>query len=469
MPASPVADPKQDFPRWYQDILAKADLAENGPVRGTMVIRPYGYAIWELIQRQVDDRIKEAGAANVYLPLFIPEAFLHREAEHVEGFSPELAVVTVAGGKELTDPVVVRPTSETLFGDFMSRSVSSYRDLPLLLNQWANVVRWELRPRIFLRTSEFLWQEGHTAHVDQADAAAYARRIHMDVYRDFLVNVLAVPVHVGQKTAAERFAGATNSLTCEGIMRDGKALQMATSHELGQNFARAFDITYSTAEGDEQHAWTTSWGSSSRMVGGLIMAHGDERGMRTPPRVAPIQAVVVVVRDEDDVLAQAGKLTDALADAGVRSKLDKDVHVGFGRRLTDWELKGVPVRLELGPRDVKEGNATLARRDRDEKTTVPLDGAAGVVKDLLAEIQDEMLKQATEFRDSVTADVDSVEEAAEAGENGAARIPWDVLGADGERELLSRGVSVRCLQRADGSIPDDIEEPDLVAIVARAY
>src|SRR4051794_6875816 len=469
MPASPVADPKQDFPRWYQDILAKADLAENGPVRGTMVIRPYGYAIWELIQRQVDDRIKEAGAQNVYLPLFIPEAFLHREAEHVEGFSPELAVVTVAGGKELTDPVVVRPTSETLFGDFMSRSVASYRDLPLLLNQWANVVRWELRPRIFLRTSEFLWQEGHTAHVDQADAAAYARRIHMDVYRDFLVNVLAVPVHVGQKTAAERFAGATNSLTCEGIMRDGKALQMATSHELGQNFARAFDITYSTAEGDEQHAWTTSWGSSSRMVGGLIMAHGDERGMRTPPRVAPIQAVVVVVRDEDEVLEQARRLADALADAGVRTKLDADVHVGFGRRLTDWELKGVPVRLELGPRDVKDGNATLARRDRDEKSTVPLDGAGAVVKDLLGEIQDELLTQATEFRDSVTADVDSVEAAAEAAETGAARIPWEVLGTDGERELLSRGVSVRCLQRADGTIPDDIDEPDLVAVVARAY
>jgi prolyl-tRNA synthetase len=322
---------------------------------------------------------------------------------------------------------------------------------------------------MFLRTSEFLWQEGHTAHVDHGDAAAYARRIHMDVYRDFLVNVLAVPVHVGQKTAAERFAGATNSLTCEGIMRDGKALQMATSHELGQNFARAFDITYSTAEGDEQHAWTTSWGSSSRMVGGLIMAHGDERGMRTPPRVAPVQAVVVVVRDEDDVLDQAGKLADSLADAGVRTKVDKDVHVGFGRRLTDWELKGVPVRLELGPRDVKEGNATLVRRDREGKETVPLDRAAAAVRDLLGEIQDEMLKQATEFRDSVTSDVDSVEEAAEAGEAGAARIAWDVLGAEGERELLSRGVSVRCLQRADGTIPDDTDEPDLVAIVARAY
>src|SRR5256885_11427793 len=221
MPASPVADPKQDFPRWYQDILAKADLAENGPVRGTMVIRPYGYAIWELIQRQVDDRIKQAGAENVYLPLFIPEAFLHREAEHVEGFSPELAVVTVAGGKELTEPVVVRPTSETLFGDFMSRSVSSYRDLPLLLNQWANVVRWELRPRIFLRTSEFLWQEGHTAHVDHGDERDYARRILHEAYEDLMVNVLAVPVLVGRKTKQERFAGAINTLTCEAMTRDG--------------------------------------------------------------------------------------------------------------------------------------------------------------------------------------------------------------------------------------------------------
>ena len=359
MAKSPLTDPSSDFPAWYQDVLAKAALAENGPVRGTMVIRPYGYAIWERIQAAIDSRIKHAGAENVYLPLFIPESYLQREAEHVEGFSPELAVVTIAGGKELSEPVIVRPTSETLFGEQMARWINSYRDLPLLLNQWANVVRWELRPRLFLRTSEFLWQEGHTAHADAADAAAYARRIHREVYEDFFRKELATPVYLGAKTRAERFAGAINTLTCEGIMRDGKALQLATSHELGQNFARAFDIAYADAAGETQLAWTTSWGSSTRMVGGLIMAHGDERGLRVPPRLAPIQAVVLVVRDEGEVLDRARELANALTAAGVRAKLDDAVHTGFGRRATDWELKGVPVRIDVGPRDLKEGNVAI--------------------------------------------------------------------------------------------------------------
>jgi prolyl-tRNA synthetase len=269
-----------DFPRWYQEVLTKATLAETGPVRGTMVIRPYGYAIWELIQAELDARIKAAGAENVYFPLLIPESRLRREAEHVEGFSPELAVVTEAGGRRLEEPAVIRPTSETVFGEYMARWVQSHRDLPLRLNQWANVVRWELRPRLFLRTSEFLWQEGHTAHVSRTDAAAYARRIHADVYRAALEDILAIPVLTGLKTETERFAGATATLTCEAMMRDGKALQLATSHELGQNFARAFDITYTDADGSEQLCWTTSWGSSTRMVGGLIMAHGDDDGLR---------------------------------------------------------------------------------------------------------------------------------------------------------------------------------------------
>src|SRR4249919_1162129 len=245
MAKAPVLTPQaDDFPRWYQDVIAKAELADNGPVRGTMVVRPYGYAIWERMQAEVDARIKAAGAQNAYFPLFIPESYLKREAEHVEGFSPELAVVTVAGGKELDEPVVVRPTSETVIGEFMAKWIQSYRDLPLLLNQWANVVRWELRPRLFLRSSEFLWQEGHTAHADHDDAAAYAQRIHLDVYRSFMVDVLAMPIWVGRKTAKERFPGAVNTITCEAMMRDGKALQMGTSHELGQNFARAFDITF---------------------------------------------------------------------------------------------------------------------------------------------------------------------------------------------------------------------------------
>ena len=263
-----LTSPSEDFPRWYQEVADEAELADNGPVRGTMVIRPYGYALWERVQAEIDERIKRAGAENVYLPLFIPESYLRREAEHVEGFSPELAVVTHAGGKQLAEPLVVRPTSETVFGELMSTWVQGHRDLPLLLNQWANVVRWELRPRLFLRTTEFLWQEGHTAHATQVDAAAYARRIHLEVYRDFLEGVLALPVLVGEKTARERFAGAVNTLACEAMMGDGKALQMATSHELGQNFATAFDIGYTDASGQRQRCWTTSWGSSTRSSAG---------------------------------------------------------------------------------------------------------------------------------------------------------------------------------------------------------
>src|SRR4051812_14812787 len=341
----------EDFPRWYQEVVAKAELADNGPVRGTMVIRPYGYSVWERMQAEMDARIKACGAENAYFPLFIPESYLQREADHVEGFSPELAIVTVAGGKELEEPVVVRPTSETVIGEFMAKWVQSYRDLPLLLNQWANVVRWELRPRLFLRTSEFLWQEGHTAHANQADARAYATRIHHEVYEDFMVNVLAMPVVVGMKTARERFAGADNTLTLEGMMGDGKALQMATSHELGQNFARAFGMEFLDDTGAQQTAWTTSWGSSTRMVGGLIMAHGDDDGLRVPPRLAPVQVVVLAVRDEGEVVERCAELADELRGAGVRVQLDAKADVSMGRRATDWELKGVPVRLEVGPRD----------------------------------------------------------------------------------------------------------------------
>jgi prolyl-tRNA synthetase len=469
MPKSPIADPNEDYPRWYQDVIAKAALAENGPVRGTMVIRPYGYAIWERIQADIDRRIKAAGADNVYFPLFIPESYLQREAEHVEGFSPELAVVTIAGGKELTEPVVVRPTSETVFGEQMAKWVNSYRDLPLLLNQWANVVRWEMRPRLFLRTSEFLWQEGHTVHASAADASAYALQIHHDVYRDFLVDTLALPVLLGRKTAEERFAGAINTMTCEGITRDRKALQLATSHELGQNFARAFDITYTDEGGEVQTAWTTSWGASTRLVGGLIMGHGDAGGLRLPPRIAPTQVAIVVVRDEDGAVAKARELADAIGAAGTRVQVDADVHTGFGRRAVDWELKGVPLRIDLGPRDLAEGQVTLLRRDSGEKSQVPLDSVPHLVADLLDDIQASMLAEATAFRDAATTDVGTVDEALEAGREGVGRIEWERLGTEGERRLLGEGVSVRCIQRPDGTVPDSEDEPDLQAIVARAY
>jgi prolyl-tRNA synthetase len=469
MPKSPIADPTEDYPRWYQDVIAKAGLADNGPVRGTMVIRPYGYAIWERIQADIDRRIKAAGADNVYFPLFIPESYLQREAEHVEGFSPELAVVTHAGGKDLTEPVVVRPTSETVFGEQMSKWVNSYRDLPLLLNQWANVVRWELRPRLFLRTSEFLWQEGHTVHASAEDAAAYALRIHHDVYRDFLVDTLALPVLLGRKTAEERFAGAINTMTCEGITRDRKALQLATSHELGQNFARAFDITYTDEGGAVQTAWTTSWGASTRLVGGLIMGHGDERGLRLPPRIAPTQVAIVVVRDEDGAVDAARDLGDAIAATGARVKVDTDTHTGFGRRATDWELKGVPLRIDLGPRDLAEGQATVVRRDTGDKLPIPLGDVPGRIEPLLDEIQAAMLGEATDFRESATTSVASVEEALEVGKEGVGRIEWARLGSEGERRLLDEGISVRCIQRPDGTVPATEDESDLQAIVARAY
>lgn len=324
MAKTPVLTPRaDDFPRWYQDLIGKAELAENGPVRGTMVVRPYGYGLWERMQQELDARIKEAGAQNAYFPLLIPQSYLTKEAEHVEGFAPELAVVTHGGGKELEEPVVVRPTSETIVNDSFSRWVQSHRDLPLLINQWANVVRWELRPRVFLRTTEFLWQEGHTAHATYEDARDYAARIHRDVYADFMENVLAMDVVPGRKTAGERFAGAVNTLTLEGMMGDGKALQLATSHELGQNFARAFGTRYLTGDGRQEYVWQTSWGSTTRMIGALVMSHGDDDGLRVPPRLAAVQAVVVAVRDDGEVLATARGIGDRLTAAGVRVHVDE--------------------------------------------------------------------------------------------------------------------------------------------------
>ncbi len=470
MPAAPVLTPRAvDFPRWYQELLNKAELAENGPVRGTMVIRPYAYAIWERMQAEVDARIKRCGAENAYFPLFIPQSYLQREAEHVEGFSPELAVVTIAGGKELEEPVVVRPTSETVIGEFMAKWIQSYRDLPLLLNQWANVVRWELRPRTFLRTSEFLWQEGHTAHATEEDARAYAVRILREVYENFMVEILGIPILMGMKTARERFAGATNTMTCEAMTGDGKALQMGTSHELGQNFARAFGIQYLDDTGAQQTAWTTSWGVSTRMVGGLIMAHGDDCGLRVPPRLAPIQALVLAVRDDPEVIARCRALADELAAAAVRAQLDVRTDVSLGRRATAWELKGVPVRLELGPRDLADGTVTLVRRITGQKQPVPLSAAVAAVRAALDEQQVALLREATERRRASTVDVTSIAEAIDAATTGWARMRWSALGPDGEAELAASAVSVRCLVRPDDSLPERADEPDLVAVVGRSY
>jgi prolyl-tRNA synthetase len=472
VPKTAVLTPQdQDFPAWYQDVVARAELADNGPVRGTMVIRPYGFAIWERMQAELDRRIKETGAENAYFPVFIPESYLRREAEHVEGFSPELAVVTHGGGKRLEEPVVVRPTSETIINAFFSKWVQSYRDLPLLVNQWANVVRWELRPRVFLRTTEFLWQEGHTAHATEEEARRFALRILEDVYRGFMVEELGLPVLVGHKTAAERFAGATTTWTCEGMMRDGKALQMGTSHELGQNFSRAFDIMFSDETGQRTFAWQTSWGASTRLMGALVMGHGDDAGLRLPPRLAPIQVVVLLVRAEEGAGERAAALASELAGAGLRVRLDDRVETSFGRRAIDWEVKGVPVRLEVGPRDLAEGNVTLVRRDTGTKTPTPLAGVPAAVAEALAATQEALHAAALELRRSRTAAVATLDEAVEAAASGWASLPLAAVGGEeGEARLNHAGVTVRCIVGTDGGLASPVEPPeDLVAVVGRAY
>jgi prolyl-tRNA synthetase len=400
-----MALPKQsdDFPAWYQEVVKAAELAEPSMARGTMVIRPDGYAIWEAIQRAVDDRIKATGHRNLYFPLFIPYRLLEKEAEHVEGFAPEVAVVTHAGGEKLEEPLVVRPTSETVIWDTYARWIQSYRDLPLLYNQWANVVRWELRPRVFLRTTEFLWQEGHTAHETEEEAVAEARRILFDVYLDAVQNVLAMPVHVGRKSPAERFAGAVETYTLEGLMRDRKALQAGTSHYLGQNFARAYGVRFLGRKGQEEFAYATSWGVSTRLVGGVIMTHGDDKGLRLPPALAPLQVVLVPIFRTDDersrVLEACGRLSQELASHRVEVD-ERDERPGF--KFNDWELRGVPVRVEVGPRDLENGQVTLVPRLTGEKEQVRMEEVAARVSDMLSESQVGLLDQARAFRDEHT-------------------------------------------------------------------
>ena len=392
----------EDFPRWYQEVCQAGELAENGPVRGTMVIKPHGYALWENIRDALDGMLKETGHENAYFPLFIPKSFLDREAEHVEGFAPELAIVTHAGGKELEEPLVVRPTSETVIGHTYSKWVQSHRDLPLLINQWANVVRWELRPRLFLRTTEFLWQEGHTVHATEAEAEAETLLV-LDLYERLCRDWLAVPVLKGRKTDLERFPGALRTYAVEALMQDGKALQMGTSHNLGQNFARVFDIQFSDVDGQRKLAWTTSWGASTRLVGGVVMAHGDDRGLILPPRVAPVQVVLVPIfrkeREKSAVLAEGERVVAALEEAGLRARLDARETVKPGPKFFEWEKKGVPIRLELGPRDLAERKVVVVRRDDGSKTPTPIDGLAVALTKLLDAIQQGLLDSATATRD----------------------------------------------------------------------
>ncbi|HEU4588727.1 MAG TPA: proline--tRNA ligase [Gemmatimonadales bacterium] len=392
-----------DFSAWYNELIMRAELADYSPVRGCMVIRPNGYAIWEQMQRALDAMFKETGHQNAYFPLFIPQSFLSREAEHVEGFAPETAVVTHGGGKELEEPLVVRPTSETIIYSMYAKWIQSYRDLPVLINQWANVVRWEMRTRLFLRTTEFLWQEGHTAHASEAEAEAETRQM-LHVYRTFMEQWMAMPVITGRKTDSERFAGALRTYSCEALMQDNKALQAGTSHNLGQNFARAFEVTYQTASGDVDFVWNTSWGVSTRLVGGLIMTHGDDTGLVCPPRLAQWQVVIVPIYKNDDergaVLDAAERVRRALHAAGVRVHVDAREGMKPGAKYYEWEARGVPLRLEIGPRDVAADSVMLARRTGGKKEPLPMGGLGERIHAEMDRMQQELLEAAKQRREA---------------------------------------------------------------------
>ena len=401
-----------DFAKWYTDVVQKAQLADYGPVKGTMVIRPYGYAIWEHFQRHLDRLFKETGHVNAYFPLFIPESFMHKEAEHVEGFAPEVAVVTHGGGKKLDEPLVVRPTSETIIWNMYKKWISSYRDLPLLINQWANVVRWEMRTRLFLRTTEFLWQEGHTAHATPEEAQEETLRM-LEVYRTFAEDYMAMPVITGQKTESEKFAGAVSTYSIEAMMRDGKALQSGTSHNLGQNFAKAFDVTFQNEANEAEYVYATSWGVSTRLVGGLIMTHGDDHGLILPPKVAPYQIVVVpIFRDatRDAVIQVTDKLEGELLAAGLRIKVDDDEKSSPGFKFNEWEMRGVPLRVELGPKDIEKNQAVVVTRHSREKEFIPLNKLAEVLAAKVVDVQAALFKRALDFRKERTFETDNWDE-----------------------------------------------------------
>ncbi len=408
----------EDFSQWYTDVILKADLVDYAPVRGCMVIKPYGYGIWELIQQEMDRRFKDTGHKNAYFPMLIPESLLLKEAEHVEGFAPEVAWVTHGGNEKLQERLAIRPTSETLFCSMYSKWVESWRDLPMKLNQWCSVMRWEKSTRPFLRTSEFLWQEGHTVHAT-AEEAQDETLTMLDVYREFAENVLCVPVIVGQKSDKEKFAGARATYSMEAMMQDGKALQAGTSHNFGTNFAEAFNIQYLSKDGKLEYVHETSWGTSTRMIGAIIMTHGDERGLKLPPKVAPIQAVILpIAQHKEGVLDKANELFQTLKKAGIRAELDDRDTVSAGWKFNEWELKGVPVRLELGPRDIESGVVTCVRRDTFEKTQLPLDNIAQAVNDLLNSISDNMFEMARAFRDGHTytgLDMDELEKGVQDG------------------------------------------------------
>jgi prolyl-tRNA synthetase len=418
----------ENYSEWYNQLVLKAELADYAPVRGCMVVRPYGWALWENIQQALDRRFKATGHVNAAFPLFIPKSFLEKEKEHVKGFSPELAVVTIGGGEVLEEPLIVRPTSETIIGYMYSKWIKSYRDLPVLINQWGNVVRWEMRTRLFLRTLEFYWQEGHTAHSTAEEAEEETRRM-LNVYADFAINEAAVPVVPGQKSDREKFAGAVRSYTIEGMMGDRRALQAGTSHFLGQNFAKAFDIQFLDWNNEQQYAWTTSWGFSTRFIGAIIMTHGDDQGLILPPRLAPIQVVIVPIFKNDDEKGRVMEVVERVKEElkEFRVHLDDRTELTPGFKFNDWEMRGVPLRIEIGPKDVEKGSLALARRDRpgrEGKSFVPQTQIAAQVEDILKDIQTSLFERALAFRKANTQDVSSYEELARVVQAGWAFAWW---------------------------------------------
>lgn len=471
----------EDRSRWYTDTVINAELADYAPVKGCMVIRPYGYALWENIKEALDGMIKETGHSNAYFPLFIPESFLKKEAEHVEGFAPECAVVTHGGGKKLEEPLIVRPTSETIINYMFAKWVQSWRDLPILINQWANVVRWEMRTRLFLRTAEFLWQEGHTAHATADEAEEEAQKM-LECYRVLAEDWMALPVLTGEKTERERFAGAVRTYCIEAMMRDGKALQAGTSHFLGQNFAKAFDIKFQSQAGQLEYAWQTSWGASTRLIGAVVLGHGDEKGLILPPKIAPIQTVIVPIyksdAEKESVMESCRTLEKDLSKAGVRVHLDdRDNHTP-GFKFNHWELRGVPVRLNIGPKDVANNVVEIARRDNGEKTRgVARDGIVGVVQELLVTVQKAIFERALKFRSDNTLKAKDYNEmkALLKDKNVFVECFWDGSNEDEGKIKEELKATIRCLPFA---FANDTEEGTCIytgrktkrrVIFARAY
>ena len=441
----------EDFSEWYNELVIRAELADYAPVRGCMIVRPYGWALWENIQQALDRRFKATGHVNAAFPLLIPRSFIDKEKSHVEGFSPELAVVTHGGGEELEEPLVIRPTSETIVGHAYSKWIQSYRDLPLLINQWNNVMRWEMRTKLFLRTTEFFWQEGHTAHATLKEADIETRQM-LDIYRDFAMNDAAIPVIPGEKSESERFAGADQTFTIEVMMGDGKALQSGTSHNLGQNFAKAFDIRYLDQNGELQYCWTTSWGLSTRFIGAIVMVHGDAQGLILPPRLAPNQAVIVPIYKSDEekskVMLTARKIRSKLVSSDFRVVLDEREGMSPGFKFNDWEMRGVPLRIEIGPKDIAKETVVLARRDipgREGKSFVPQSALPDAVRQALNSIQDALYERALKFREDNTADPENYTAFQEAVGKGFAYSFWCGSGECEKKIKEDTKATLRCI------------------------